>query len=238
MQITGKTKTRQADSYSEMTADPFLELKEVSKTFDDNDLTLNRVSFRMQKGQFLFLVGPNGSGKTTLLKLIAAEESPSSGEIHVDGIDVRRMDRRETLLLKQKMGRVFQDLKLIKEMDVFNNVALSLRILGKSERRVKDKVFQALGFLGLSGKSRFFPAQLSSAEKQKVALARAVAKDPVLLLVDEPTSNLDDQGKEEMMNLIKKINLMGTAILFATKDMSLCRDDSVKVMKMEKGRLV
>jgi cell division transport system ATP-binding protein len=238
MKVSGETKKYQESTQSEMITSPFLVLKEVSKVYGDNNPAVDRVSLRMEKGQYLFLVGPNGSGKTTLLKLMAAEESPSSGDIYIDGIDVRRMDRREALLLKQKMGRVFQDLKLIKEMDVFNNVALSLRILGKSERRVKDKVFQALGFLGLSGKSRFFPAQLSSAEKQMVALARAVAKDPVLLLVDEPTSNLDDQGKEEMVSLIKKINLMGTAVLFATKDMSLCRDDSFKVMKMEKGRLV
>jgi cell division transport system ATP-binding protein len=238
MKVSGETKKYQESTQSEMITSPFLVLKEVSKVYGDNNPAVDRVSLRMENGQYLFLVGPNGSGKTTLLKLMAAEESPSSGDIYIDGIDVRRMDRREALLLKQKMGRVFQDLKLIKEMDVFNNVALSLRILGKSERRVKDKVFQALGFLGLSGKSRFFPAQLSSAEKQMVALARAVAKDPVLLLVDEPTSNLDDQGKEEMVSLIKKINLMGTAVLFATKDMSLCRDDSFKVMKMEKGRLV
>lgn len=238
MQITENTKPQADDTQSEMVGSPFLELKEVSKIFDDNNLAVDRVSFRMDKGEYLFLVGPNGSGKTTLLKLMAAEESPSSGEIHIDGIDVRRMDRRVTLLLRQKMGRVFQDLKLIGEMDVFNNVALSLRILGKSERRVKDKVFQALGLLGLSGRSRFFPAQLSSAEKQKVALARAVAKDPVLLLVDEPTSNLDDEGREEMVNLLKRINLMGTAVLFATKDMSLCRDDSAKVKKIKKGRLV
>jgi cell division transport system ATP-binding protein len=218
--------------------DPLLELKEVTKIFDNGVLALDKVSFQMKKGEFLFLVGSNRSGKTTLLKLIACEDRPSEGEIHFDGFDSRKMKRKQISLLRQKMARIFQDFRLINDMNVFDNVALSLRILGKKEKKIKDKVFGALGWVGLPGKSKFLPPQLSSAEKQKAAIARAIAGDPLLLLADEPTSNLDDESANEILELLKRASLFGTAVLVATNDLRLCDGRLARRIRIKEGKVV
>lgn len=215
-----------------------LEVRDVTKVFDKNILALDKVSFQMERGGFLFVVGPNQAGKTTLVRLIAAEERPTEGEIYFDGFQSRQIKKKHIPLLRRKMGRVFEDFKLINEMSVFDNVALSLRISGAKEKRIKDKVFQALGRVGLSGKSKLFPAGLSSAEKRKVGIARATVGDRLLLLADEPTSNLDEEGTAEILELLTRVNLLGTAVLLATSDFRLCDGRGGKIIRMEKGKVI
>jgi len=215
-----------------------LKLKEVTKVFDKNVLALDKISFQMGKGEFFFLVGPNQAGKTTFLRLIASEERPTKGEIVFDEFNSQKIKKKQIALLRRKIGRIFQDFKLINDMNVFDNVALSLRILSKKEKKTKDKVHQVLELVGLSEKVRFFPPHLSSAEKQKVAIARAISNDPLLLLADEPTLNLDKESTDEILELLKQINLFGTAVLIATHDFRLCDGNQTKIIRIEKGRLI
>lgn len=215
-----------------------LKLKDVTKVFEGNLLALDRISLRMERGEFCLLIGPNKAGKTTLLKLIALEERPTGGEITFDGFNSKTIKKKEIPLLRRKMGRIFPDFRLINDWDVFDNVALSLRILGAKENKIKNKVHQVLEMVGLSGKDRFSPGDLSSGEKQRVAIARAIAGNPVLLLADEPTLNLDEENRNEILDLVKKINLLGTAVLLASHDFHLCEDNLTKIIRIEKGSLV
>jgi cell division transport system ATP-binding protein len=214
-----------------------LKLKEVSKIFDDNLVVLDRISFQIGKGEFVFLVGPNGAGKTTLLELIAGEKKPTEGVIQFDGFDSRKVKPKQIPPLRKKMGRIFQDFKLIKEMNVFDNVALSLRILGIKEKRIKNEVYQTLDQVGLLRMSRFHPDELSSGEKQKTAIARAMVKDPLLLLADEPTLNLDEDSTNEIMKLLKKVSLLGTAVLIATHSSRSFEGNEAKIIRIEEGKI-
>jgi cell division transport system ATP-binding protein len=215
-----------------------LKLKEVSKIFDDNLVVLDRISFQIGKGELVFLVGPNGAGKTTLLELIAGEKKPTEGVIQFDGFDSRKVKPKQIPSLRKKMGRIFQDFKLIKEMNVFDNVALSLRILGIKEKRIKNKVYQTLDQVGLLRMSRFHPDELSSGEKQKTAIARAMVKDPLLLLADEPTLNLDEDSTNEIMKLLKEVSLLGTAVLIATHSSRSFEGNVAKIIRIEEGKIV
>jgi cell division transport system ATP-binding protein len=215
-----------------------LKLKEVTKVFDKKLVALDKISCQMEDEDFCFLVGPNKAGKTTLLRLIALEEKPSEGEIIFGEFSSRTVRRREIPFLRQKIGRIFSDFRLINDMDVFDNAALSLRICGRKESKIKNKVHRVLGMVGLSGKGRLFPNDLSAGEKQKVAIARAIASDPLLLLADEPTMNLDEESTDEILGLLKQINLLGTMILLATHDSRLCTNNSARIIKIENGKLV
>jgi len=215
-----------------------IKLQEVTKIFDKNLLALDKISFQMEKGDFFFLVGPNKAGKTTLLKLISLEERLTQGEIVFDEHNSQIIKKNEIPLLRRKMGRIFYDFRLINDMSVFDNVALGLRILGKKESRIKHKVQQVLAMVGLSGKEKILPHHLSAGEKQKVSIARAIAKDPLLLLADEPTLNLDEESADEILRLLKQINLLGTAVLFATHDVRLGAGNSAKILRLEKGKLI
>jgi cell division transport system ATP-binding protein len=223
---------------SSLATPALLELIEVTKASGGDSPVLDRVSLRMEKGEFLFVVGPNQAGKTTLLKLIAAEERPTSGEIHFAGFDSRKIRKRQIPLLRRKLGRICEDLKLVEQMNVFDNVALAPRILGQKERKVKRKVFQALGMVGLCAKARAYPRELSSAERQKAAVARAMAGDPLLLLADDPACHLDEEAATEILGLLGRINLSGTAVLVAASDLRGCGPKQARMIRMERGRLV
>jgi cell division transport system ATP-binding protein len=218
--------------------DVLLELNQVSKVFEKNLRALDRISFRMVKGEFLFIVGPNLAGKTTLLKLITSEEKPTEGKVVFGGFDSWKMKRKQLPLLRRKMGRILQDSRLINYMNLFDNLALALRILGRKERSIKERVGEVLEMVGLPGRDRSFPAGLSSAEEQKAIIARAIIKDPLLLLADEPTLNLDGESSEEIMKLLKQINLLGTAVLVTTHDQRLCNKNSARIIRMREGRFI
>jgi cell division transport system ATP-binding protein len=218
--------------------DALLKLHQVTKIFDGDVVALDGISFQMVRGEFLLLVGPNQAGKTTLLRLIASEERPTLGAILFDGFDSRTLTRKEIAFLRRKMGRIFPDFRLIDDLNVFDNVALPLRILGKRERRIRRRVPEVLEMAGIRGASRRFPPSLSSAEKQKAAIARALAGDPLLLLADEPTMNLDKDSADEILTLLKEINLLGTAVLLATRHFRLWDGILPRMLRLEKGRPV
>ena len=215
-----------------------LTVQRVSKVFDGNIEALQEVSFQMARGEFLLLVGPNRAGKTTLLRLIASEEKPTQGVILFGEFDSRTMNRKKISLLRRKVGRIFPDFGLIDDLTVFDNVALPSRILGRRERRVRTSVGELLEMVGIPETSRRFPPGLSSAEMQKAAIARALAGDPLLLLADEPTMNLDEESADEILALLREVNLLGTAVLLATRHFRPGNDFPPRMLGLKRGRLV
>jgi cell division transport system ATP-binding protein len=213
-------------------------LKGVTKTFDGGTVGLEKVNFCMKKGEWVSLVGPNQSGKTTLLRLIAFEEKPTRGEIVFNGLSSRDLKKSQIPLWRRKLGLILDDLELINDLSIFENVALSLRILGKSEKKIRQQVRQTLNMVGLSAKSRSLPAELSSAEYRKVTIARAIVRNPLLLLADEPTRNLDERGTKEITELFIKINLFGTAVLLTSRESSPGNGFPGRVINMENGKAI
>ncbi|UCB52085.1 MAG: ATP-binding cassette domain-containing protein [Candidatus Zixiibacteriota bacterium] len=218
--------------------DALLTVQRVSKVFDGKVTALDQVSFQVAWGEFLLLVGPNQAGKTTLLRLIASEEKPTQGAILFQGFDSQTIKRKEIPLLRRKMGRIFPDSRLIDDLNVFDNVALSLRMLGRGERRIRRRVPELLEMVGIPATGMRFPPGLSSAEKQKAAIARALAGDPLLLLADEPTMNLDEESADEILMLLREANLLGTAVLLATRHVRLWDGMLPRMLRLEKGRPV
>src|SRR6266566_1228353 len=177
---------------------------------------LSDVSLRIDKGEFVVLTGPSGAGKTTLLRLLYRDDLPSEGDIEVLGHDLGRLKRGEVAALRRSIGVVFQDAKLLPVRTVYENVAFVLRVLGAPRREITERVFDALRVVGLSSRAQAYPAQLSQGEAQRAALARAIARNPLLLLADEPTGSLDDTMAAEVVDIVKDIWAGGTTVLFAT----------------------
>jgi cell division transport system ATP-binding protein len=196
------------------------------------------VSFRVQRGEFAVLTGPSGAGKTTLLRLLYREELPSEGEIEVAEFDVPHLRRSEVAALRRVIGIVFQDAKLLPGRTVFENIAFVLRVLGTPRREITPRVFEALKAVGLSARAQALPAQLSLGEQQRAALARALVKDPALLLADEPTGNLDEGMSEEILELFREIWTRGTTILLATHSATLTAQLKRRTVLLDSGRLV
>jgi cell division transport system ATP-binding protein len=195
-----------------------LKLEKVTKVFQGSVLALREVSFELQKGELAFLMGPGRVGKTTLLRLIAAEAKPTQGEIVFDGLSSRDQGAKRIALWRRKLGLVSDHPRLVDDMSVFDNVALGLRVSGEREGRIKRRMPGVLEQVGLLAKSRALASHLSSGEQQKVAVARALVKNPVLLLADEPTSGLDESDAQEIMDLLKKVNICGTTMLMTCRE--------------------
>jgi cell division transport system ATP-binding protein len=196
------------------------------------------VSFQVAKGEFAVLAGPSGAGKTTLLRLLYRDELPTEGEIQVAGREVTGLSRRRIPDLRRAIGIVFQDARLLSGRTVYDNVAFVLRVLGTPLREITPRVFQSLKAVGLQAKAQAFPAQLSQGEQQRAALARALVKEPQLLLADEPTGNLDELLAEEILDLLKEIWSRGTTVLLATHRLSLASQLRRRTLILERGRLV
>ena len=199
---------------------------------------LTDVSFQVGKGEFAVLAGPSGAGKTTLLRLLYRDERPTEGEIWVSGREVTRLKRSLIPELRRGIGVVFQDAKLLPGRTVYDNIAFVLQVLGTSRREITPRVFQALKAVGLSAKAQAFPAQLSQGEQQRAALARALVKEPPLLLADEPTGNLDEAMAGEILELLKEIWSRGTTILLATHRAALADHLKRRTLTLVEGRLV
>ena len=212
-------------------------LTHVAKQYDRIHIALHDVSFHVAAGEFLFLTGPSGAGKSTLLKLLMRDQVPSGGEIQLAGHRLAAMPRREVPLLRRKLGVVFQDFKLIRTMTVFENVSFVLRILGVGYAEQKQRAFRALKMVGLQHRLAAHPLQLSGGEQQRVAIARALANDPLVLLADEPTGNLDPDLAQEIMALFERINTQGTTVLVATHDRGLIQRMRKRVIGLERGRI-
>ncbi len=219
-----------------------LEIRKVTKIYDEKTIALYNLSFSLNKGEFITVLGPTGAGKTTLIKLLALEESPTQGEIKFDSFTTQKMKKSHTSQWRQKLGIVFQDLRLIKDKSVFDNVALPLRIKGIKEKNVKKKTTEILGNLGLLLKRNSLPPELSGGERQKVAFARALVSEPVLFLADEPTANLDPVATEEILDLLTKIHNQGTTVMVTTNQEQVYQKFNQKinpaqVLELELGKL-
>ena len=196
------------------------------------------VSFDIEKGEFTVLAGPSGSGKTTLLRLLYRDEVPTEGEIQVAGYEVTGLRRSQIPRLRRAIGVVFQDAKLLPGRTVYENVAFILQVLGAPRREIAPRVMQALKAVGLSARAQALPAQLSLGEQQRTALARALVKDPALLLADEPTGNLDEGIAEEILDLLREIWSRGTTILLATHRATLADQLKRRTLVLDGGRLL
>lgn len=212
-------------------------LTHIGKQYGHIHTALADVSFHIDSGEFVFLTGPSGAGKSTLLKLLLRQQLPSGGDIRVAGHRLATMPESEVPLLRRKLGVVFQDFKLIHAMTIFENVAFVLKILGVSFAEQKQRAFRALKMVGLQHKLSAYPLQLSGGEQQRVAIARALVNDPLVLLADEPTGNLDPDLAQEIMSLFERINGQGTTVLVATHDRSLIQRMRKRVIGLEHGRL-
>jgi cell division transport system ATP-binding protein len=200
-----------------------IHVHQVSKYYDTSTPALVDVSFKINKGDFVFITGPSGAGKTTLLRLMFCAERPTSGEIIANGINISRMRPSAIPSLRRKIGVVFQDFKLIPNKTVYENVAFALEVMGVSQKTIKKKVWQTLKWVGLLQKKDALPPFLSGGEQQRVAIARAIVNNPLLLLADEPTGNLDPQLAVDIMKLFKAINARGTTIVVATHNRVMAR---------------
>jgi cell division transport system ATP-binding protein len=199
---------------------------------------LSDVSFRIGKGEFVTLHGASGAGKTTLLRLLYRDDLPTEGEVQVLGYDVPKLARGQVAALRRSIGVVFQDAKLLPGRTVYENVAFVLRVLGTPRREITPRVFDALRAVGMSSRAQAYPAQLSQGEAQRAALARAIARKPLLLLADEPTGSLDETMAGEVLDVIKDIWTGGTTVLFATHQHSLAVALRQRTLVLQGGRVV
>lgn len=209
----------------------------VSKYYDTNT-ALRDITLSFEKGELAFITGPSGAGKTTLLKLIYAAELPDSGKVSVAEWQTDTLDGSTIPLLRRNTGIVFQDFRLLDNKTVFDNVALSLRVRNIPERNVKEEVLDALKMVNLRHKTDSFPPALSGGEQQRVVIARAIVGEPIILLADEPTGNLDADTAAGIMNIVREINAKGTTILIATHNRDLFKNSGKRVVRLDAGSLV
>ena len=217
---------------------PIIEFRGVSKTYPSGTHALEDVNIKINNGEFVFVVGSSGAGKSTFMKLIMREEKANTGKIIVNGFELTSMKRRDVPMLRRTMGIVFQDFRLIPTMNVFDNVAFAMYVVGASGRNVRREVSRALSKVGLGNKARSMPAQLSGGEQQRVGLARALVNSPDLIIADEPTGNVDPNMSYEIVSMLTEINKLGTTVLMVTHDHNLVRDFQHRVIMLDGGKIV
>ena len=215
-----------------------IEFIDVSKQYDSGTEALKHVNLKINKGEFVFIVGSSGAGKSTFLKLIMKEESQNEGEIIVNDRRLSSMKRKEIPYLRRTMGIVFQDFRLIDKMSVFDNVAFAMRVIGSRERDVRKRVPYILSLVGLENKARSYPSELSGGEQQRVGLARALVNNPSMIIADEPTGNIDPELSYEIVELLDQINKCGTTILMVTHEHSLVEKFPRRVIEIKDGQIL
>lgn len=225
---------------------PQIEFKEVTKEYE-GDKVLNKVSFSIEEGDFVFIVGSSGAGKSTLVKLLTREELPSDGEVLFSGfdtedgtgvVDIPNLAVEDLPELRRKVGVVFQDFRVLKSKTVFENVAVALEVINAPEQEIRDVVPNVLGLVGLGRKKNKFSRQLSGGEIQRLAIARALAHEPDVIVADEPTGMVDPTAAREIINVLEKINSLGTTVIMATHDFSIVDEKKKRVIRIENGKLV
>ncbi|MGH7459548.1 MAG: cell division ATP-binding protein FtsE [Longimicrobiales bacterium] len=211
----------------------------VFKRYARSGAALEDVNFEVRKGEFCFLTGHSGAGKSTLLRLVHMADKPSQGEVRVSGYSSTTIQPRDVAMLRRKIGYIFQDFRLLSDRSAADNVAFALEVTGARGQVIRSKVGRLLAMVGLAAKSEALPGELSGGEQQRVAVARALAHDPLVLLADEPTGNLDERATLAVFDLIKSINASGTAVLFATHNLELVRRSTgVRMIELAHGRVV
>ena len=215
-----------------------ISLTNVSKRYPSGNLALDNVNLEIDKGEFVFIVGSSGAGKSTLMRLLLREEVPTSGRIIVNGKNVGELRRREIPYFRRTLGVVFQDFRLIPTMNVYDNVAFALRATNVSTRDIRQRVPYILNLVGLQGKARSMPEQISGGEQQRVALARALVNNPDIILADEPTGNIDPELSFVIVELLTEINKVGTTVVMVTHEHDLVAQFQHRIIRIEQGRLI
>lgn len=215
-----------------------IKLEDVSTIYDDDFVALRDINLTIESGEFVSIVGPAGAGKSTLLRLLTRELRPTDGNVIIDGLDLATISGDDVPVLRRKVGTVFQDFKLLSNRTSFENVAFALEVVGAPADKIRDDVPKALDIVGLRDKSENFPRQLSGGEKQRLAIARALIHRPRVILADEPTGNLDMVNAHEVVQLLLKINKLGTTVLLVTHNKDIVNMINRRVVTMEKGAIV
>ncbi len=215
-----------------------IKLEHVSKAYSAGIPALNDVNLEIEEGEFVFIVGDSGSGKSTLIKLLLKELEPTDGVITIDGRKLHTIRHRQIPKFRRNLGVVFQDFRLLKDRNVYDNVAFAQRVIGASVRESRKKVPQMLSMVGLAAKYKSFPKQLSGGEQQRVAIARALVNQPKILLADEPTGNLDTNNAWEIMKLLEEINERGTTVVVVTHNIEIVKVMNKRVITMKKGVII
>jgi len=215
-----------------------IEFDNVSKTYQNKWTALTNVSFKVEKGEFLFITGPTGAGKTTILKLIYAEELPTIGRVVVNNKILNTIKKKEIPLYRRNIGIIFQDFKLLYDRTVYENLEFVLKAIDFKDNEIREKIIRTLTRLGLVHKKDCYPYQLSGGEQQKVAIARALVKDPEIILADEPTGNIDEEASKEIINIFKEINLLGATVIMATHHQELPQILKKRRLHIVAGKIV
>lgn len=214
-------------------------LKDVSMQYrSSGTLAADNLSLDIAEGEFVFLVGPSGSGKTTIIKLLTGEVQADSGELEINGYDLRTIRRRRLPALRRTLGVIFQDFRLIEDKSVYENVAFAMHIVGASKREIRERVPYVLKLVGLEGREKRLPQELSGGEQQRVAIARAIVNNPQIIIADEPTGNLDPETAKGIMDILNDINIKGTTIVMATHDAGIVNRASHRVLELSNGELI
>ena len=215
-----------------------IKFKNISKMYENNVKALSDVNIEIESGEFVFLVGPSGAGKSTFIKMLLKEIEPTTGDIIVGNTKVGNLTRKQVPYYRRKIGMVFQDFRLIPNLNVYENVAFAMKVVEASSKEIRRRVPMVLSLVGLSHKYKMFPNELSGGEQQRVSLARAIVNNPSVLIADEPTGNLDPETAKEIMDLLDDINKAGTTILMATHAKDIVDNMKKRVIAIESGEIV
>lgn len=215
-----------------------IQFKSVTKVYNNNVFALSNINVDIEKGEFVFLVGPSGAGKSTFIKMLLKEVQPTSGSIIVNNMDVTNLKRKEIPYYRRNIGVVFQDFRLIPNLNVYENVAFAMRVVEAPLREIRKKVPVVLSLVGLANKYKAFPHELSGGEQQRVSLARAIVNNPSILIADEPTGNLDPETAMDIMETLNDINHAGTTVVMATHAKDIVDSMKKRVIAVEKGIIV
>lgn len=215
-----------------------VQIYNVSKIYSNGVKALNDISLKIDQGEFLFLMGQSGAGKSTLIKMLFREELPTRGQIFVASKSIVRMKKHEVPKMRRNIGVVFQDFKLLENKTVSENVSFAMEVVGAKPRDIHHRVSEVINMVGLKGKEKSFPSQLSGGEQQRVGIARAIVNRPLVLIADEPTGNLDLDTSREIMELLYDINRKGTTVIMATHAQELVRDACKRVIMLDQGQVV
>lgn len=215
-----------------------IEFRNVSKVYNNGTEALHNINLKVEKGEFVFIVGSSGAGKSTFLKLITCEERPNEGQVLIDGQDISHIRKGKIPYVRRKMGLVFQDFRLIDHMTVYDNVAFAMRVVGASPNAIKKRVPYILGLVGLQHKAKHYPTEMSGGERQRVGLARALVNNPSMIIADEPTGNIDPALSYEIVDLLSAINERGTTVLMVTHEHSLVKHFHKRIIQIHSGEIV
>lgn len=215
-----------------------IEFRNVSKVYNNGTEALHNINLKVEKGEFVFIVGSSGAGKSTFLKLITCEERPNEGQVLIDGQDISHIRKGKIPYVRRKMGLVFQDFRLIDHLTVYDNVAFAMRVVGASPKAIKKRVPYILGLVGLQHKAKHYPTEMSGGERQRVGLARALVNNPSMIIADEPTGNIDPALSYEIVDLLSAINERGTTVLMVTHEHSLVKHFHKRIIQIHSGEIV